>query len=443
MAALEGREAVFAEADDGRSFADIDFTRQEFREQIDFLTQKRTKPTRAWTDAMHGDHDRAFVVAGATDMAMLEDFHAAVIEGARTYDIKAFAGEFDRIVEKYGWSYKGGREWRIRTIFETNIRTSYMAGRLRQMRDPDVVKLRPYWQYRHADTRVPLNPRPQHLGWDNLVLNWDDPWWDIHFPPNDWVCSCGVRTLSKGQLKRMGKDGPDKAPETLRQPYTHKATGQSVLQPEGVGYGWDYMPGDKWERGLVPSVLIDEAGKLEVEGRHAVTIDEPSPIEDLMAQARPFVAEPLPEGLADEDYVRAFLEPFGADIGQAVLWEDKAGMKMPVSDELFKDRAGNWKVGKRNRATLTPLLAEALLDPDEIWVGVAAKQDPINEDEQELVFDRRYIRTDAKTGLMVVFEVGRKWWEAITAYAPADRKQKPSLHLLNLRRGGKLVWKRK
>lgn len=129
LAALEGREAVFADGDAPVGFADYGFTRQEFREQIDFLTQKRGKPTKVWTDAMHGDHDRAFVVAGVTDMAMLEEFQAAVIEGARTYDIAAFAGEFDRLVEKYGWSYNGGREWRIRTIIETNIRTSHMAGR--------------------------------------------------------------------------------------------------------------------------------------------------------------------------------------------------------------------------------------------------------------------------------------------------------------------------
>lgn len=60
LAGLEGREAAFADGDDeSAQFADVRLTRQEFREQIDFLTQKRGKPTRAWTDAMHGDHDRA------------------------------------------------------------------------------------------------------------------------------------------------------------------------------------------------------------------------------------------------------------------------------------------------------------------------------------------------------------------------------------------------
>lgn len=439
LARLEGREAVFG---DGPAFAEYGFTRQEFREQIDFLTQKRGKPTKVWTDAMHGDHDRAFVVAGVTDMAMLEEFQTAVIEGARTYDIKAFAGEFDRLVEKYGWSYNGGREWRIRTIFETNIRTSYMAGRLKQMRDPDMVKARPYWRYNHAETRVPLRPRPQHLAWDSLVLMWNDPWWDTHFPPNDWLCSCGVDTLSEGDLMRLGKTGPDPAPETV-QVRKQLSSGETIDLPSGVGYGWDYMPGDLWERGLVPSALIEEGGGLIHDGRHAVIIDEPSPLQELIDQARPFKADLMEPGLEPEDYVRAFLNPFGADLGRAVLWQDPSGTRIPISEEFFRTRDRAWKVGKRGREVFTPLMAETLIDPDEIWLGVTSKTDPIRPDLEQLLIDRRYIRLDPQTGLIVVMEVGRKWWEPVTAYNTTTKTGKADLSLLNRRRGGKLLWKRK
>ena len=442
LARYEGREAAFADGDDVLRFAEPEFTRQEFREQIAFLRQKRGKPTRAWTDAMQGDHDRAFVVAGVTDMAMLEEFQTAIIEGAETYDAAAFEREFDRLVEKYGWEYNGGREWRVRTIFETNIRTSYMAGRLKQMRDPDVVKLRPYWMYRHAETRVPMNPREQHVAWDGLVLAWDDPWWDIYFPPNDWLCSCGVHSLSRGDLRRMGKDGPDPAPEIVRRSYTHKATGDTVQLPEGVGYGWDYQPGNLWEKGLVPSMLTEEEGGLIHEGRHAVIIDQPSPLEDLIAAARPFASAPLSAGLPDEDYVRAFLEPFGADIGRAVLWQDPAGTRVPISDGFCMDRSGQWKINKRGRGRYAPLMAEALLDPDEIWLGVAAKPDPVRPDVGGLLIDRRYIRVDPDLGIVAVMEIGRKWWEPMTVFTP-DRGGKPNLAALHKRRGGKLIWKRK
>ena len=443
VAALEGREAVFADGEDDPSFAEPDFTRQEFREQIDFLTQKRGKPTKSWLDAQHGDHDRSFVVAGVTNMAMLEEFQQAVIEAARTYDVQAFAGEFDRLVEKYGWSYNGGREWRIRTIVETNIRTSYMAGRLRQMRDPDMVKLRPFWQYIHADTRVPMNPRPQHQAWDGMILRWDDPWWDIYFPPNDWLCSCGCRTLSRGDLRRLGKSGPDTAPEIVREPVTDRRTGETFMLPPGVGRGWDYMPGDLWERGLVPSELEPAAPDVDPPfPRHIVTVDTPSPIEDLRDQARPFAADLLDTGLSEEDYVKAFLTPFGADIGKAALFIDKIGTRIPISDQMFIDHFGRLKATKRGREIYMARLAETIIDPDEIWIGVTGKRSHINREAWDLIMDRRYIRIDGETGLVSIFQMGRRWWEETTAYPTTDDKGRPDQSVLDNRRGGKLIWSR-
>lgn len=77
LAAWEGREQVFLDDDEGAAFA-ITPGRLPFKEQIDFLRQKRPLPTRSWLDAMHGIHDRAFVVAGVTDTAMLEEFQTAI-----------------------------------------------------------------------------------------------------------------------------------------------------------------------------------------------------------------------------------------------------------------------------------------------------------------------------------------------------------------------------
>ncbi len=57
-----------------------------------------------------------------------------------------------------------------------------------------------------------------------------------------------------------------------------------------------------------------------------------------------------------------------------------------------------WRVGKRGRRVFTPLMAEALMYPDEIWLGVAAKQNPVRDDVEELILDRRYIRADPAVG---------------------------------------------
>ena len=53
-------------------------------------------------------------MAGATDTAMLEEFQAALIDAAENGGrVEDFAKDFDRIVEKYGWQYRGERDWRI------------------------------------------------------------------------------------------------------------------------------------------------------------------------------------------------------------------------------------------------------------------------------------------------------------------------------------------
>lgn len=208
-----------------------------------------------------------------------------------------------------------------------------------------------------------------------------------------------------------------------------------------MGYGWDYQPGNLGTRGLVPSALIDEADGRVSEGRHAFRIDTPEPIADLVADARPFAAPRLAEGLDPDAYARAFLEPFGLDIGEAGLFTDKAGHRIPISDELFRERSGAWKIAKRGREVHMAQFAEAILDPDEIWIGVARRPNPVNPSVEELVVDRRYIRVDPVTGILIVFQIGRRWWEAITAYVPA-RGSVPSASLLDARWGGKLLWKR-
>ena len=177
-----------------------------FAEQLAFFRAKLNVPTQAWTDMWQAQHDFAFVVAGANRDAIVADFRAAVqkaIDGGTT--LEGFRKEFDAIVEKHGWSYHGGRNWRSRVIYDTNLATSYAAGRFEQL------QAAPFWQYEHADWVT--HPRHQHLAWNGLVLARDDPFWNTHFPPNGWGCQCSVRGLWGRDLKRLGKDNPDEAPQ--------------------------------------------------------------------------------------------------------------------------------------------------------------------------------------------------------------------------------------
>ena len=207
-----------------------------FVEQIEFFRRKLNLPTDGWTDVRLHEHDWAFVVAGANRDAIVSDFRAAVekaIAGGST--LEDFRKDFDRIVATHGWDYNGGRNWRSRVIYDTNLATSYAAGRWQQL------QAAPYWQYDHQDWVE--NPRPQHVSWDGLVLERENPFWQTHFPPNGWGCNCKVRGRWLSDLVRMGKSGPDQAPQFN---YVERTIGQrsalgprTVRVPEGIDPGFD------------------------------------------------------------------------------------------------------------------------------------------------------------------------------------------------------------
>lgn len=221
--------------------------RRSFDEQVDFFRKKLSLPTERWDDLARDQHDRAFVVAGATKADLIADLRGAVDDAiANGQSLGEFRQQFREVAAKRGWTgwtgedTKAGRAWRTRVIYKTNMDTSYMAGRWAQMTDPDVMRARPYWRYVHNTVE---NPRVQHRRWDNLVLPAGDPWFERHYPPNGWGCNCGVETMSRRQLERSGRDGPDTAPGSEMVEHVNDATGEVTEVPKGVQPGWDYAPG--------------------------------------------------------------------------------------------------------------------------------------------------------------------------------------------------------
>lgn len=181
----------------------------DFEQAIRFFRRKVNVPTARWDDLWHGQHAHGFMVAGATKVALLDDFRRAVDAAiADGETLEQFRKRFDTIVAKHGWQYNGSRGWRSRVIWETNVRTAVMAGKWEQFSSADMSRL-PYLMYQHNTL---LNPREHHKAWDKLVLRKDDPWWATHFPPNGWGCRCTVIQISERQLRRLGKGGPDTAP---------------------------------------------------------------------------------------------------------------------------------------------------------------------------------------------------------------------------------------
>ncbi|MDX6867438.1 phage minor head protein, partial [Klebsiella pneumoniae] len=84
---------------------------------------------------------------------------------------------------------------RLRTIFETNMQSSYGAGRYAQQMENAAD--RPYW------TRVAvmdLRTRPAHAALNGLTARYDDPIWQFAYPPDGWGCRCRVRARSQSDI---------------------------------------------------------------------------------------------------------------------------------------------------------------------------------------------------------------------------------------------------
>jgi hypothetical protein len=182
---------------------------QPFEQQAAFFRRKVNVPSARWDDLLREDHAHGFMVAGLARMDVLEDMRQAIRDAIEKGETLAdFRARFDQIVQGRweGWtgsSTAAGRAWRTRIIYQTNLRTSYMAGRWEQLQKF------PYLRYQHNTI---ANPREQHKAWDDLILRSDHPWWSVNYPPNGWGCRCTVTGVSAARLRVLGRT-PDKAPD--------------------------------------------------------------------------------------------------------------------------------------------------------------------------------------------------------------------------------------
>lgn len=220
-----------------------------FAEQLEFFRNKLALPSDRYDDILRAAHDRAFIVAGAAQADLVNDLHQAMarrIEDGK--GLEAFRKEFNQVVLKHGWvgwtgeGSERGHAWRTRVIYQTNMSTSYAAGRWRQLTSPALLQVRPYWKYHHADGV--MHPRPLHVSWNGLVLPYDHPFWLTHFPPNGWMCHCWVTAVDANEYEKALAQGRAAPP-----------AGWQVEDPvtgtlPGIDRGFNYAPGANATRPL-------------------------------------------------------------------------------------------------------------------------------------------------------------------------------------------------
>jgi hypothetical protein len=357
-----------------------------FREQAEFLRRKINIKTDSWVDIYNTEHDWAFVVAGANRDALVADFRKsveAVVNDGIT--LESFRKQFDDIVAKNGWSYNGGRNWRSRVIYETNLNSSYQAGRYEQLMA--VREQRPYWQYLHSDAVE--NPRLLHESWDGLILRWDDPWWQTHFPVNGWGCQCRVIALSDADLKRMGRT-VDTAPAIK---YIEREIGQRspggpfvVRVPEGIDPSFEHIPGRGRLSGATPPPTTPMP-------------PPPSPIPPPAPPTPVPAPKLLPSNTSAADASRGFLELFDA-VNAPTIFTDVAENPVVIGARMLRNLDAV-------HTSYLPAIAQTIQNPTEIWTRTV-----YDAATKRAVIRRTYIANYAVAGgeTLVAVDIGADGW---------------------------------
>jgi len=427
-----------------------------FKEATEFWRRKIKLPSSGWTDIWQEQHSHAFIVAGATHDALLEDLYNAISDARSKGGYQAFKEAFPEIAKQRGWAYNGSPGWRSRIIYDTNVRQAYNAGRYQQMES--VKKLRPYWRYRHSGAQ---HPRLEHKAWDGLILPADDPWWDTHMPQNGFGCGCSVESLSRveaeDEWKKSGKNGPDTAPPVEWEERIVGKNGSNprpVRVPKGIDPGFAYNPGKAWlEPNTVPPLtgydaVLAERGAAWPTGFTPPPVPVPTTIP---------ASAILPANTPPEQAVADFLDVFGATMDKGTVFIDAAGSSLAITKAFFiqgDNKAADafkWLAvpGKAERLQYVNLLAMTIIDPDEIWWAweenrAWSQNNPGAPKQWRL--KKRYLKTFEVEGTgefaIVAFEWGKQGWSGSTAMMAQPSKPKDRLKYFNKQRVGRLVYKK-
>lgn len=261
------------------------FTREPSPEVLAYFRYKGLHLGFDWRDTWPEQHAHSFTVAKAMRMDVLtairEEVDRAIAEGL---PFEAFAASLTPRLQRLGWWGREemidpatgeailaqlGSPHRLRIIYDANIRTANAAGQwARIVRTAAVL---PFLQYQHTTSQ---EPREEHWAWAEqpVVLRWDDPWWNTHFPPNGWQCKCWVLQIDEEEARAEGWTPGTRAPENELVPWYNARTGETTMIPEGIDPGWQTNPG-KTRASLLDALLNNKLEEVEPAIRAAVLKD--------------------------------------------------------------------------------------------------------------------------------------------------------------------------
>ncbi|NNA49749.1 MULTISPECIES: phage minor head protein [Pseudomonas] len=181
---------------------------------VAYLKSKGYAITWNWQEMLDQAHDQAFTVAKAMRLDLLSDIRGALetaLQDGQT--LKQFIAALQPTLESQGWwgqqvivDSQGvgelvqlGSPRRLKTIYQTNLQSAYMAGRKASMEVTSDTH--PFWRYVAI---LDGKTRPSHRALSGQVYRHDDPVWSAIYPPNGFNCRCRVTAMSQSAVTRKG-----------------------------------------------------------------------------------------------------------------------------------------------------------------------------------------------------------------------------------------------
>jgi SPP1 gp7 family putative phage head morphogenesis protein len=431
---------------------------------IAYLQHKGYKLTGNWQAMLDDAHARAFTIAKAVRLDVVQDIRNALDRALRQgQTLKDFQKNVKPTLQAKGWWGKQiivdgagnaevarlGSPWRLATIYRTNLQSAFMAANYQEM--AEATDSHPYWQYVAVlDGRT----RPSHRAMNGRVFRHDDPVWNTIWPPNGFNCRCRVRPRSERSLARDGiawqssagklrtvtvDAGTDKRTGEITQA---RRTGIAVVDADGNKHffapdaGFDFNPGRSWSQPFTPPPQ-DTLPKTFAPGQVLPALPKPERFDP---------ARLLPAGLSEREYFARFRDAFPGEVAKTGVFMDVMGEPLPITEDLFKDAKGQWKILKNGRERYLLMLADTLQNPDEIWLA----WQPVRSGGQAL--RRRMIKVFALESEplpgLAVFEEGRDGWTATTLFQITENAIKAGGYssvrdYIDAQRGRFLLYRRK
>lgn len=97
------------------------------------------------------------------------------------------------------WKQKGWSDFRIKTVYQTNMHQAKSVGTWKQIQE--TKEDFPYLRY---SAILDSHTRPSHASMHGKVLPVNDKFWDSFYPPNGFNCRCQAYAITESKAKKFG-----------------------------------------------------------------------------------------------------------------------------------------------------------------------------------------------------------------------------------------------